>query len=92
MEEVGEGLRDPKRIGTPQADKEATNINPWGLPKTEPPSQEQAWAGPITHTQGRGFRSEKIRGTLEARPLHGPFLPLTLNKKRDLLVPLLHHL
>lgn len=50
MEEVGEGLRDPKRIGTPQADKEATNINPWGLPKTEPPSQEQAWAGPITHT------------------------------------------
>lgn len=43
MEEVGEGLRDPKRIGTPQADKEATNINPWGLPKTEPPSQEQAW-------------------------------------------------
>jgi hypothetical protein len=25
---------------------ESTNPDPWGLPETEPPSKELAWAGP----------------------------------------------
>ena len=25
---------------------ESTNLDPWGLPETEPTTEEQAWAGP----------------------------------------------
>ena len=25
---------------------ELTNLNPWGLPETEPPTKEHTWAGP----------------------------------------------
>ena len=27
---------------------ESTNLNPWGLPETEPSTKERAWAGPAS--------------------------------------------
>ena len=41
------------RIEGPQEDSDSTgrptkstNLDPWGLPETEPPTKKQAWAGP----------------------------------------------
>ena len=39
MEELGEGL---KVIGRPTV---STNLDPWELPETKPPTKEHAWAG-----------------------------------------------
>ena len=48
VEELGEELG--KRIDGPKEDrdsierpKESTNLDPWGVPETEPPTKEQAW-------------------------------------------------
>ena len=46
VEEVGEGLRDPKRTRTPQEDQQPSSLDPWGLPETESPVKEQALAVP----------------------------------------------
>lgn len=47
MEELGERSRDLKGTGTPREDQQSqlTNLDSWGLPETEPPSQEEAQAG-----------------------------------------------
>jgi hypothetical protein len=37
---VREGLRDPEGIEIPQEDQQSTNLDPWGLPETEPPTKE----------------------------------------------------
>jgi hypothetical protein len=45
MEELQEVLREPNRIGMPQEDHQSqTNLDPWGLPNTEPLTKEQTWA------------------------------------------------
>jgi hypothetical protein len=41
VEELRKGLGD--FTGRPT---ESTMLDPWGLPETEPPTKEQAWAGP----------------------------------------------
>ena len=46
VEELKEGLRDLKRTRTPQEDQQSTNLDPWGLPETEPPTKELPWARP----------------------------------------------
>jgi hypothetical protein len=46
MEDLGEELRTPKGIGTPQEDQQSqTKLDPWGLPETEPPTKEHTRAG-----------------------------------------------
>jgi hypothetical protein len=46
MGEQEEGLWAPKGKGTPQEDQESTNLHPWGLSESEPPTKEHAQAGP----------------------------------------------
>ena len=45
MEELEEGLRAQKGIGTPQEDQQSTNLDPWGLSETGPPTKEHSVAG-----------------------------------------------
>jgi hypothetical protein len=41
MEELGGRVEGPEGIGTPQEDPtESTNLDPWGLSETEPPTKE----------------------------------------------------
>jgi hypothetical protein len=44
---VGEGLRDPDRIDSTRRPTESCNLDPWGLPVTEPATKARTWAGPI---------------------------------------------
>jgi hypothetical protein len=46
MEELGKELSTSKQIGTPQEDQQSTNLDPWGLSKTQPPNKEHTEAGP----------------------------------------------
>lgn len=39
--ELGQRLRDLKRIGTPQ--EEPTNLHPWGFPEIEPTTKKGTW-------------------------------------------------
>jgi hypothetical protein len=39
-EELGNWLRNPKEIETPTV---STNLDPWGLSKTETPTKEHSW-------------------------------------------------
>ena len=46
MEELGEiegAEGDGNPIGRPTV---STNLNPWELPETKPPTKEHTWAGP----------------------------------------------
>ena len=51
VEEWGLGLRELEESRTPQEDLQSTNLCPWGLTETEPPTKEHTGAGPgpITH-------------------------------------------
>jgi hypothetical protein len=40
VEELGEELSDLKRTEIPQKKQESIKLDPWGLPKTEPPAKE----------------------------------------------------
>lgn len=47
MEELGEGLKALKEMGTPTGvPTELTNLDPWELSETEPPTKEHTQAGP----------------------------------------------
>ena len=43
MEKIEGPKVDRDSTGRP---RESTNLDPWGLPETEPPGKEHAWAGP----------------------------------------------
>ena len=45
MQELGEGLKTLKGVGTPREDQQSqTNLDPWGLSETEPPTKEHTQA------------------------------------------------
>jgi hypothetical protein len=46
MGEQEEGLWAPKGKGTLQEDQESTNLHPWGLSESQPPTKDHAQAGP----------------------------------------------
>jgi hypothetical protein len=47
MEKLGEGLKALKEMATPQEDQlMSTNLKPWELPETEPPTKEHTQVGP----------------------------------------------
>ena len=50
MGELGEELQTPKGIGTSQEPTELTNLDPWKLTETEPPTKEHIRAGTRSHT------------------------------------------
>jgi len=45
IEELGEGLRDPKE-DRDSTGKQSTNLDHWGLSETKPPTKEHILAGP----------------------------------------------
>jgi hypothetical protein len=50
VEELGEGLRELKGIGTLQENQlSQLTLDPWRLLETEPPTKEQAWRGMVVH-------------------------------------------
>jgi hypothetical protein len=58
MEELGEGDCNP--IGRTTV---STNLDPWELPETKPPTKEHTWAGPWpSHMKQRTALSGKGKG------------------------------
>jgi len=55
MEGAG-GVKDTTRPA------ESTNLGPWGLPETEPPTKEHTGAGPGRSHMGSTFGSEMTQG------------------------------
>jgi hypothetical protein len=49
MEEMGEGSKT--QTDTPQVNQESTNLNPWELSESEPPTKGHTQAGmrPLAH-------------------------------------------
>lgn len=46
MEELGQELRTPEKMGTPQEDNRVNKSGPFRFSETEPPTREHVWAGP----------------------------------------------
>lgn len=45
--------KSPEESGIPQEDQQSTDMDPWGLPDTEPPTKEHTWAGPMSPASAR---------------------------------------
>ena len=46
MKELGEGPRALEGTEVPQEDQQSTNLDPWGLSETEPPTKKHTLTEP----------------------------------------------